>query len=82
MTEGINQGSKGEYYKLYTHQRARLIQLEEENKHLRSVLGDVRKVLVAWQAESPSSDEGWQQALITLIDAAPVGSSELSIETP
>jgi cell shape-determining protein MreC len=38
MTEGTSRRSEDGYFKLYTHQKARLIQLEEENRHLRSAL--------------------------------------------
>ncbi len=70
MTEGTSRGSRDDYFKLYTHQKARLIQLEEENRHLRSALGDMRSILVARQGEPPLPAEDWHQALITIIDAA------------
>jgi hypothetical protein len=66
MAEGMSRGSKDEYFTLYTHQRAKLIQLEEENRHLRSALGDMRSILVARQSQT----EDWHKALITIIDAA------------
>jgi hypothetical protein len=70
MTEGMSQGSKDSYFKLYTHQAARLIQLEEENRHLRSALADMRSILVARQGQPSSQTEDWHKALITIIDAA------------
>ncbi len=70
MAEGISRGSKDGYFKLYTDQRAKLIQLEEENRHLRSALGDMRSILVARQAEPLLPAEDWHKALITIIDAA------------
>ncbi|MBL0408540.1 hypothetical protein JKG68_32275 [Microvirga aerilata] len=66
MAEGVSRGSEDGYFKLYTHQKARLIQLEEENSHLRSALGDMRSILVARQSQT----EDWHKALITIIDAA------------
>ena len=70
MAEGISPGSKDSYFTLYTHQKARLIQLEEENRHLRSALGEMRTILVAQQGEPPLLGEDWHKALITIIDAA------------
>ncbi len=70
MTEGTRRGSEDGYFKLYTHQKARLIQLEEENRHLRSTQGDMRSILVARQDEPPLPAEDWHKALITIIDAA------------
>jgi hypothetical protein len=66
MTEGTSRRSEDGYFKLYTHQKARLIQLEEENRHLRSALGDMRSILVARQSQT----DDWHMALITIIDAA------------
>jgi hypothetical protein len=57
MLEGTSRGSKDGYFKLYTHQRAKLIQLEEENRHLRSALGDMRSILVARQSQT----EDWHR---------------------
>ncbi len=76
MTERVSQGSKDSYFKLYTHQNARLIQLEEENTHLRSALGDMRSILVARQGEPSIPAGDWHKALITIIDAALVKPSE------
>jgi hypothetical protein len=70
MTEGISQGSKGDYFKLYTHQRAKLMQLEDENRHLRSALGDMRSILVARQGQRSCQTGDWHKVLITIIDAA------------
>jgi hypothetical protein len=70
MTEGTSRGSEDGYFKLYTYQKARLIQLEEENRHLRSALGDIRSILVARQGEPPLPAEEWHKALITIIDTA------------
>jgi hypothetical protein len=70
MTEGVGQGSKDSYFKLYTHQKARLIQLEEENRRLRSALVDMRSILVARQGRPSSHTEDLHKALITIIDAA------------
>jgi hypothetical protein len=70
MTEDMSRGSKDRYFKLYTHLKARLIQLEEENRHLRSALSDMRSILVARQGQPSSQAEDWHKALITIIDAA------------
>ena len=70
MTEGTSRRSEDGYFKLYTHQKARLIQLEEENRHLRSALGDMRSILVARQGQPSSQTDDWHKALITIIDAA------------
>ncbi len=70
MADGVSQGSKDGYFKLYTHQAAKLIQLEEENRHLRSALGDMRSILVARHDQPSSQAEDWHKALITIIDAA------------
>jgi hypothetical protein len=53
MTEGMNRGFQDDSFKLYTYQKARLIQLEEENRHLRYAPGDMRSILVARQGEPP-----------------------------
>ena len=70
MTEGMNRGFQDDSFKLYTYQKARLIQLEEENRHLRSTPGDMRSILVARRGEPPLPAEDWHKALITIIDAA------------
>ena len=70
MAEGMSRGSKEGYFKLYTHQKARMTQLEEENRHLQSVLGDMRSILVARQGQPPLLAEEWHKALVTIIDAA------------
>ncbi|MBL0407992.1 hypothetical protein JKG68_29265 [Microvirga aerilata] len=70
MTEGTSRGSEDGYFKLYTHQKAHLVQLEEENRHLRSTLGDMAEHFSCSAGQLPLPAEDWHKALITIIDAA------------